>query len=254
MDVDVCLPIIQFGTQFTITWIAWKATVQPIKKGDKNHNRKRVYERIIKASFLGGLIITGVSSYRASSVNRQLQEVTAAAYNRLLPGDEPMPSMDSLGCHDVKPEDIGDDYFLQIGGVTQVVKTFPFSPMSVEVWPKGSQVGFGHDLMELTKSEDGTVVFSLDVRDSDGNILVAFDKDGFQVGPQLVKRHTDKSTLIVTDAKGTVFLKVEYLNKHYIRVHPHIVVDGQVWWDIPSALNGFCQGQNPMIVIQPHDD
>jgi hypothetical protein len=151
----------------------------------------------------------------------QQHEMIESLNGRLLPGDDPMPSMESLGCNMPLRD---DDYLIITGGLTSVVRTFPYSPLSVS---GGVNVMF-------SKSKDGMLVLSIDIRDRDHSIIVQFSEDGFAVNPNLIKLHPDKSTLIVENLRGDPVLKARYINKRTFSLEGKILVNGKVV-DIPYA-------------------
>jgi hypothetical protein len=146
---------------------------------------------------------------------------------------------------------------LQLNDLKFIVWKFPFAPASVELWPdeptKPIVWAPFHTIVNLTKAPNGDVVFALDIRDKNGVILIKFDEDGFEVGPQLYKRHPDKSTLIATDVLGNEVLKVTYLNKHFMRVHAHIIVDGMLLFDPSREFGSRCMPNMSIIISRPHN-
>jgi len=191
-------------------------------------------------------------------LNRQ-QEMIDSANGHLLPAsDEPVPALASLGCDvDIlkRVPANADYYVLKLNELTFIVWKFPFSPATVELWPdrpyQPGDVGLDFDIIRLTKAPNGDVVFALDIRDRSGAILVQFDEDGFQVGPQLVKRHPNKSTLIATDSLGNEELKVVYESKHFMRVNAHILVDGNLLFN-PSRFGHLCMPNMTILMDNRH--
>jgi hypothetical protein len=129
------------------------------------------------------------------------QEMIESANAHLLPGDDPMPTLASLGCSDLETD--SEDYFLLFGNMTNIVHDFPYSLVRV----------YGKDVISLAKSESGLLILSMDIRDRSGAIIARFDENGFEVAPTLLKRHPDKSTLIVEDSRGNQLLKARYNNR-----------------------------------------
>jgi hypothetical protein len=193
---------------------------------------------------------------------RRQQEMIDSANGHLLPREEgPSPPLQSLGCSfDISPKvPIGADYYvLEVNNISFVVWKFPFSPVIVELWPDKptSPIQWApmHSLIDLSKDQNGDVVFAMDIRDKDGVVLIKFDENGFEVGPQLYKRHPDKSTLIVTNLRGEEVLKLTYLNKHYVRMHAHLVVDGQMLFDPGKEfVSHMCFPNTSLLVARQHN-
>jgi hypothetical protein len=191
---------------------------------------------------------------------RKQQEMIDSANGHLLPAEDgSAPALESLGCPTYVttkvPRD-ADYYVLQLNELKFIVWKFPFWPAGVELWPdeptKPIVMAPFHTLINLTKATNGDVVFAMDIRDKSGSILIRFDDDGFEVGPQLYKRHPDKSTLIATDATGEQVLKVTYVNKHFMRVQAHIVVDGQLLFDPSKEFGSRCMPNMSIIIERPH--
>jgi len=132
-------------------------------------------------------------------------EVIEYANGYLLPGNDPMPTLDSLGCPENMETD-AKDYFFVFGNLTNVVETFPYALLRIS----------DHDVIGISKRTSGLLVLTIDLLDASRNIVARFDENGFEVGPNLFKRHPDKSTLIVEDLKGNQLLKVRYGNEHLI--------------------------------------
>jgi hypothetical protein len=148
------------------------------------------------------------------------QEMIESLNGHLLPGDEPMPSFEALGCErdrQIVPG-IENAYFVVIGNLTLPILKFPSSPI---------EFGGYREIFTLTKDPNGVLGLVLDFRSKDGSIIVKFDDTGFEVSPFYFKRHPNKSTLIVTDLHGIEVLKVVYANKHLLRFNSRLIVDGQ---------------------------
>ena len=229
--LSVGLPVIQFLTYCAVTWVAWMATVQPIK--GKRHARRRTwYGFVIWASFFIGLITTFIAGLHSSDIGEQLDEVMAATNSYLLPGDEPMPSVESLGCHRKLER---DSYVIIAGRYVNVVKKFPISPFTLDVpvqnpitnSPPGIMAVSPTNVFTVNKMGSGLLALTMDIRNKDGNALVEFDKDGFYVNPSFgIKRHPNKSTLSVSDLKNKEILKVVYANKRLLRIDANVDGDG----------------------------
>jgi len=184
------------------------------------------------------------------AMNRKQQEMIDSANGHLLPAtDAAAPTLNSLGC----PADItarvpasADYYVLEINDkLTYIVWKFPFVPVAVELRvhdpAKPWLFANTYDMITLTKSANGDVVLTIGIRDKDENILIQFDENGFEVGPQLLKRHPNKSTLIATDFKGVEVFKVTYESKHFVHIQSRIVVDGVLLFDPSLVLhNRLC--------------
>ncbi len=69
--VDTGLGVIAFLAQTAITWVAWRATVQPITEHDRA--RQRRYEIVIGISFFVGLLVIIISGIRSSNISGQLE-------------------------------------------------------------------------------------------------------------------------------------------------------------------------------------
>lgn len=199
---------------------------------------------------------------KQTELSRQQQEMFASAHGHLLPGNESTPSMESLGCTQwVKQADLNDDYyFVALGGWTYVVKEFPFSPTFVEVLsppdpgsPIAARRGYKRPIVTLTKTADGAIMLSLDIRDKSAAIMIKYDEDGFDVASQFFKRNPDKSTLIVTDQRGQQVLKVVYANKHYLRLEAHIVLDGAVFYDTEKYGHLCASTRSPLTLYSMPD-
>jgi hypothetical protein len=191
---------------------------------------------------------------------RKQQEMIDSANGHLLPSEGgSAPNLASLGCSANIIEKVppNADYFvLQLNDLKFLVWKFPFPAAMVEVWPdeptKPIAMAFSHAVIVLTRDTNGDVVFAMNVRDKSGAILITFDENGFEVGPQLYKRHPDKSTLIATDAQGSEVLKVVYVNKHFMRVYAHIIVDGALLFD-PSTFGNGCVPNVPIFMSRAHN-
>jgi hypothetical protein len=169
------------------------------------------------------------------------QEMIESLNGHLLPGDEPPPSAASLGCQPYVLISNNTD-LITIGPYTSFPTEFPFVPLGLSDFSKlgkPAKVGTYREVISVSKDADGLFVLLLDVRNVDGSIIVRFDEDGFEVGPGFFKRHPNKSTLIVTDLRGTEVLKVVYANKHYLWMRAKIIVNGELIEDT-SALPHLC--------------
>jgi hypothetical protein len=72
------------------------------------------------------------------------------------------------------------------------------------------------------------LVLSMDIRNKDGTLIVRFDETGFEVNPGLLKRHPDKSTLIVEDTHGNQVVKARYANRRVFSLEGKIDINGQI--------------------------
>lgn len=127
-------------------------------------------------------------------------EMIESMNGHLLPNTDPLPSLTKLGCEDMHTD--ADDYFILFGNVVNIVHVFPFVLLRIH----------GANVISFDKLPSGLLALTLDMRDPTGNIVARFDSDGFEVGSTLLKRHPDKSTLIVEDAKGNRILRARYNN------------------------------------------
>lgn len=225
------LPVLLFASQFPITWVAWQAAVKPIK-GKKNAARKKKFELVILASFAAGFVLTVISARYSADIGSQLEELLASSNSYLLPGDEPMPTMESLGCHRKLDR---DSYVIVSGRYVNVVKKFPISPFSIDIpvqsplpnSPPGFLAVSPTNVFTVNKASNGLLELTMDIRNRDGNALVEIDKDGFYVSPLFGnKLHPNKSTLTVRDLKNKEILKVVYANKRLLRIDTHVDGDG----------------------------
>lgn len=165
-----------------------------------------------------------------------------SANGHLLPGDQPRPSLASLGC-DEHPHINRGSYLVSLGEFTFVVDKFPFVPTELNNFNPSNGpykvVGRSSNFISISKSIDGLLVLSLSLRNKDGSIIVKFDENGFEVGSDFFKRHPDKRTLIVTDLRGEEVLKVVYVNKRYLRLQGKLTLNGQLLFDT-STLQHWC--------------
>src|ERR1700692_2140949 len=155
-----------------------------------------------------------------------------SANGHLMPGDKETPSLVSLGCD--KWVLAGDNtYLISVGETTFMVTKFPYVPLGFSDFnppPNWKFKGIGKysEVISISKSADGLLVLTLDLRNADGSLMARFDEDGFEVGNGFKGRHPNKSTLIIEDSHGARVLKVAYMNKTYLSIEGSIVVDGKV--------------------------
>lgn len=130
-------------------------------------------------------------------------------------------------------------YLITVGEMTKVVRKFPYVPLSVSTLDKGDSFAIHRHFITVSKGSDGLLVVSIELRDKDDHIIVKLDEDGFVVGPQFLKLHPNKSTLIVTDLRGEEMLKIVYAAKHYLWIRARVIVNGNLITDT-SALGHYC--------------
>jgi hypothetical protein len=183
------------------------------------------------------------------ALSQAQREMIESENGHLIPGSEPMPPMEALGCKEKLDKDA---YIITTGRYVTLVTRFPFIPMVVDAEiknPQGTQPlpGFvyiqPHNLVRVDKSADGLLILSLDFRATDGSIIVKVDQDGFVVNPLFLKRHPDKSTLVVWDSFGKEVLKVRYVNKRLLRIEPHLGEDTELFFD--TTKPPMCMPQLP---------
>ena len=193
------------------------------------------------------------------------QDMFDSENGHLIPAsDGPVPTLTSLGCPATPPvppnfstETPPNDYYiLQLNELKYVVWKFPFVAAYAELWPEKPTEpiaqGISIPLIVLRKVDGGDVRFSTEIRDRSGFLLIRFDDDGFYVGAPLQKRHPNKSTLIVMDQMGGEVMKVEYINKHFIRVRAHVIVGGRLLFN-PSQFGNYCMFNQMVIISEPHN-
>ena len=146
----------------------------------------------------------------------QQQEMTESLNGHLIPSNDPMPSLESLGCRSGPLQE--DEYLIITGGLTSIVKTFPYPVLTA----------FGRRVISFSKSDSGALVLSMDIRDSDDTLIARFDEDGFEVNPHLLKRHPDKSTLIVEDTHGNQVMKARYSSKRVFTLEGKLSLGGRL--------------------------
>jgi hypothetical protein len=187
----------------------------------------------------------------------QQREMIDSLNGHLLPSDEPMPSMKSLGCEWANAYMNDNSYLIITGPMVRIVNEFPDTPLVYQDSKKGmgnlvilrSQVNITVD-----KSADGLLVLSMDIRDKTGLLVVRFDENGFEVNPILLKRHPNKSRLIVEDLHGDVVFKAVYANKHVLRLDANIVTGGDLLvntGDLPHICVPQVMGQRIFVTKPP---
>jgi hypothetical protein len=165
------------------------------------------------------------------------QEMIESFNGHLVPGDQPMPPLASLGCmNDWVPNDA---YLIRIGEMTQVVEEFPVTPLAVDIGVKGTIFATTHDLARISKRADGVLVLALDLRDKDGVIIVKLNADGIEVGPQFHALHPDKSTLVIEDSHGKEVLRIVYVMKRYLWLRTQMIVNGETIADT-TMFQHYC--------------
>lgn len=143
---------------------------------------------------------------RTHQVLQEERQTNAAVANRLLPGDDSIPTRESLGCgSDLVVDET--DYFLLADRYVNVIHDFPHILLRIK----------DKDIVTLDKAKNGLLIFKMDLAKRDGTIAVRFDENGFEVNPPYVKRILNKSTLVVENDKGDVVVRAEYLNKRTFR-------------------------------------
>lgn len=165
------------------------------------------------------------------------QEMIESFNGHLVPGNQPMPPLASLGCmNDWVPNDA---YLIRIGEMTQVVEEFPVTPLGVDIGVKGTIFATTHELVRISKRADGVLVMALDLRDKDGVIIVKLNADGIEVGPQFHVLHPDKSTLVIEDSHGKEVLRIVYVMKRYLWLRTQMIVNGETIADT-TMFQHFC--------------
>ena len=76
------------------------------------------------------------------------------------------------------------------------------------------------DVISLDRLPDGSIAVLMDIKDSDGKIVVRMDRKGFVVNQnRILEMHrSDRSTLTVTDEDGIETLNIRYLNAGAISI------------------------------------
>jgi len=87
----------------------------------------------------------------------------------------------------------------------------------------------------------------VNLRDSNNALLVKYDEEGFETHPSLLRRHPNKSTLLVDDVHGSELLRIAYTNRRMFRVNGFVPIQGE-WKPLPAgaAVNGGCYEHFPM--------
>jgi hypothetical protein len=165
-------------------------------------------------------------------------EMIESANGHLLPSSDRLPSLAELGRADMHSD--SEDYFLVVGNIVNIVHEFPYVLLRVH----------GADVITFDKLPSGLLVLTMDMRDSSGNIISRFDTDGFEVGTTLLKRHPDKSTLIVEDSKGNRILRARYNNSRLFTFEGNgaLTIGGNStigpWTRNPDPNGGTCIGHS----------
>jgi hypothetical protein len=160
-------------------------------------------------------------------------EMIESLNGHLLPGDSPLPSLAERGCEGMETD--ANDYFIVMKSATSWFHDFPHVVLSIK----------GRNMITVSKSSDGLLVVSMDIR-TDKNILIArFDEQGFEVSPALNRRHPDKSTIIVEDRYGNELVKVRYVNPRALSIETRMTIDGRSV-DVPQGgmANHGCFGHS----------
>ncbi len=76
------------------------------------------------------------------------------------------------------------------------------------------------DVISLDRLPDGSIAVLMDIKDSNGKIVVRMDRKGFVVNQsKILEMHrSDRSTLVVTDEDGIETLNIRYLNAGAISI------------------------------------
>ena len=78
----------------------------------------------------------------------------------------------------------------------------------------------GQSVVSIDRLEDGSVVLSVEMRDTSNRIIARLNKNGFVVnsGYALYMLRPDKSTVIIEDQYGKEVLNARFLNRQAFRL------------------------------------
>lgn len=95
-------------------------------------------------------------------------------------------------------------------------------------------------ILVVEQGSRGRIALDLDVRGEDGRIVARIQHNYFVLNRNnlLIKQRPDRSTLLVTDQKGTEVLNVRYVNRHAIHLLGTFYVIGQ---KDPVVINEMTQ-------------
>ena len=104
----------------------------------------------------------------------------------------------------------------------------------------------GTDRIAIDRDATGRIALSVDILDSEGKVLVTFEKGHFTVAQRRILdiKRPDRSTLVVRDENKNEVLNVRYLNKRSIQFSGLLRYPQIAPIAIPkaSAVSGVCVG------------
>jgi hypothetical protein len=177
------------------------------------------------------------------------QEFSEFLSGKLLPASEDAPSIEVCrprlpGMPIAFPNKNTVFIFLGTHGNVGYTSEFPKTILSID----------GHDVVSVDRTLAGSLVVSIDIRDTAGRIIAKLNKDGFIVSKDydLYLLRPDKSTLIVDDVYGNQMLKAHFINPTAFSVEGTLQYQGNVFELDKNGMWNSCFGgsRGPVIAVQ----
>ncbi len=132
------------------------------------------------------------------------QEFAEFLNGKLLPASDPMPPNI---CHQIQSNDVA----VFLGTNAMVTNKFPHTILQVQ----------GQSVVSIDRLENGSVVLSVEMRDTSNRIIARLNKNGFVVNSSyaLYMLRPDKSTIIIEDQYGKEVLNARFLNRQAFRLN-----------------------------------
>ena len=148
--------------------------------------------------------------------------------NKLLPASDPTPP-NSCG------KTSSDDVSIILGTHRNVAVTNKFPHVILNMRNR--------DVISIDRGSAGSLVLTVDTRDTSGKIIASLSKDGFVVSKnyELYLLRPDKSTVIIEDGYGKAVLKARFMNPTTFALEGLVQSGGQaIPLDFPSFLQDDC--------------
>jgi len=151
------------------------------------------------------------------------QEFTEFLTGKLLPASDSTPPNNCSYAQ-------ADDVFVFLGTHSNATFTNKF-PHTILLIHK-------HQVISIDRSEAGSLVLSVDMRDTAGRVIAKLSKNGFVVSKNydLYLLRPDKSTLIIEDGMGKEILKARFINPKAFAIEGTVQYQDRLF---PLELAGF---------------
>ncbi len=171
------------------------------KTFEESQRANRAY--LLKNTGICALILLSTSSCLYWVYYEQEQQELSLAYGKLYPIDEPVPND---ACSEFNEE------FLRVflGPIVGVSVSYPRTIIRIRK----------NDILSFEKNSDGSISVSLDIKNSDGKLIVRIRNGEFKVSELYsfdIKR-PDRSRLKIFDDKGTAVLDLDFFNPRAMKI------------------------------------